>query len=103
MKIPKKVRINGFDWQVNFDANVAYAGDAFGSTHYHKQQIFLDPSETQQKKEQCLIHEAMHAIFWQTGLWERLKNIQGIKEEEIIQALSFGVYQFLRENKFLRD
>ena len=102
MKIPKKIKINGFDWEIQEDANVAMEGSVFGSTHYKNQKIFLDPNTTQQKKEQCLIHEAMHAVVWQTGLNERFRNPEKLTEEEIVQALSFGMYQVLKDNGFLK-
>ena len=101
MKIPKKLKIGGFIWEIKNNEEVNLEANAFGSTHFRKQKIFIDPTETQQKKEQCLIHEVFHAIWWQTGLLERYKETKE-KEEEIIQALSNGLYQVLKDNKLLR-
>lgn len=103
MKIPKKIRINGFDWSVEENEKVAIEGNIFGSAHYVKQRIFLDPDESRQKKEQCLLHEVLHVVFWQSGLKTRFEKVQGVTEEEIVQALSFGIYQVLRDNKMLKD
>ena len=103
MKIPKRLRIGGFIWEVKEDFDIKEEGGIHGSTHYKKQKIFLDPEISQQKKEQTLLHEIMHAIWWQTGLWERYKEEPTKKiEEEIIHALSMGIYQVLKENRFLR-
>jgi hypothetical protein len=102
MKIPKQVKIGGFLWTIEENDKVSIEGNVFGSTHCVKQRIFLDPNETQQKKEQCLLHEIMHAIFWQTGLNERIKKPEHLTEEELIQALSFGVYQVLKDNNLLK-
>jgi len=102
MKIPKKLKIGGFIYQVIESQEVVNEGDAFGSFHSRQQKLFIDPNETQQKKEQTLLHEIFHAIFWQTGLLERMKDIKEIKEEEIIQALAMGLYQTLKDNQFLR-
>lgn len=66
----------------------------------HKQQIFLDPSTTRQKKEQTLLHEILHAISWQSGLVKILNDDK--LEENIINSLSFGLYQVLTDNNFLK-
>lgn len=100
MKIPKEVKIMGFVWPVKFDKHVSNEGQAFGSTHLHSQVIFLDPSTTVQKNEHTFIHEIMHAVFWQTGLTRRIDNIK--LEEEIVNALSFGVYHVLKDNSLLK-
>ena len=99
MKIPKKIKIGGFIWTIEENQDVALEGNMFGSTHYRTQKLFLEKESTQQKKEQCLLHEIMHAIWWQTGLNERYKEKREI-EEEIIQTLSNGIYQVLKDNKF---
>lgn len=101
MKIPTTLKIGGFLWKINQSQAVANEGNAFGSTHARQQQIFIEPSETQQKKEHVLIHEAMHAIWWQAGLNSRYKDQKNV-EEEIIDALSMGLYQVLKDNNFLK-
>lgn len=100
MKIPNTLKIGAFDWKIKEDANVAYEGSINGSTHYGSQTIFITPESTNQKKEEVLIHESMHAIWWQTGLGKRFKDSQ--QEEEIIHALAHGLYQMLKDNKLLK-
>lgn len=100
MKIPARIKIMGFEWAIEKDKSVAAEGSVFGSTHTHSQKIFLDPTTTQQKNEQTLVHEILHAIAWQTGLARRLEKFSDNKiEEEIIQSLSFALYEVLKENK----
>lgn len=99
MKIPKEIKIGGFIWTVDYNEAVSNEGNAFGSTHYRKQRIFLDKNETQQKKEQCLLHEIMHALLWQSGSSKRFKDADC--EEGVVQALSNGFYQVLKDNKFI--
>lgn len=101
MKIPKKIKIGGFVWQVEESEKVTTEGGVFGSCHHAKQRIFLDPNETEQKKEHTLLHETMHAIWWQSGLRERYKDTKNL-EEEVIQALAHGVYQVLKDNDMLK-
>lgn len=100
MKIPKSVMICGFRWGIKTSAEVAIEGDVFGSCHYQSQVLYLDPKTTDQKREQCLLHEIMHAISWQTGLAKRINDRK--LEEEILTALSFGLYQVLKDNGFLK-
>jgi hypothetical protein len=99
--IPKKIKIGGLIWSVEENKNVCNENDCFGSAHYRNQKIFIEPTETQLKKEHTLLHEIMHAIWWQCGLNERMKEIKGITEEEIITALSFGLYQVIKDNKII--
>jgi len=99
MKIPEKIKIGGFIWEVIESDDIANESATFGSTHFHHQKIFLEAGENQQKKEQCLLHEIMHAIFWQTGLEKRLDNKEvNITEEEFITAVSNGLYQVIKDN-----
>lgn len=102
MKIPKQIKISGFMWDIKEDNNVATEGNCFGSTHYRTQNIFIEPTATEQKKEQTLIHEILHAIWWQNGLAERYKGDDSVREEEIIHTLSHGIYQVLKDNNFLK-
>lgn len=101
MKIPNKIKIGGFIWSIEQSEKVANEGNAFGSTHMRKQRIFIEPSENQQKKEHTLIHEIMHAIWWQSGLIERFKETKNA-EEEVIQAMAHGMYQVLKDNNLLK-
>lgn len=99
MNIPKKIKIGGFDWIVIESDDIAEESQVFGSTHYQKQKLFVEKSETEQKKFQTLLHEIIHALYWQTGLTEREKNKDApIKEEEFVQAISMGLYQVLKDN-----
>jgi len=101
MKIPNKLKIGAFEWEVEENAKTAMEGNCFGSTHPNTQQIFLDPASKQQKKEETLLHEVMHVVWWQTGLSERYRKTPEI-EEEIVKSLSHGLYQALKDNKFLK-
>lgn len=102
--IPSSLRIGGFDWLIEENAEVTNEGNAFGTTHHGKQRMFIDPSETQQKKKHTLVHEIMHAIWWQSGLGVRYGEKNHPKlEEEVVAALSMGMYQVLRDNPQLNE
>ena len=104
MKIPKEIKIIGFNWQVvtgKASDEVAYEGNCYGSTHPKTQKIFLDRDTTNQNREKTFIHEILHALWWQMGIGKR-KEIDNKLEEEIIHPLSQGLYRVLKDNKFLR-
>lgn len=103
MTIPATIKIGGFQWTVEENDKVANEGGVYGSTHHTKQRIFLEPNETQQKKEQTFLHEVMHAIWDNSGLSKRYKRDKdGDIEEEIMHALSNGLYQVLKDNDLLK-
>ena len=96
MQLPEHVKIGGFDWTIHENQDVAREGNIFGSTHFTTQKIFIEPGLPEQKRDQTLLHETMHAIWWQTGL-ERIVEDKKL-EEKIIHALSMGLYQVLKDN-----
>ena len=100
MKIPKSLKIGGHVWKITHNKDVTNEGGCFGSTHPLTQRFFLDPEISQQKQEQTLIHEILHAIWWTNGMRSReeLKK----EEEYIIDSLSQGLYQVLKDNKLLK-
>ena len=104
MKIPKKLKIIGFDWKIitgKKSDDVAYEGNCFGATHHGTQKIFLDKDTTEQNREKTFIHEIFHALWWQMGLQKR-KDIEQNLEEEIVHTLAQGFYQVLKDNKLLK-
>lgn len=44
MNLPTKVRVNGFDWTIEEQKDVALEGGIYGSTHHTTQKIFLESS-----------------------------------------------------------
>ena len=101
MNLPNSLKINGFDWKIEESGPVSLAAECFGTTHYGTQTIYLDPTMTDQKKKQCLLHGILHAVWWMQGLGARPKD-QKLTEEEVIAALSFGLYQVLNDNGLLK-
>lgn len=101
MIIPKKLKIIGFEWQIKENQELADEGSCFGSTHIQTQTIYLEPKAPLQKKEQVLIHEILHVLWWQQGLSIRFKDQKNI-EEELVTTLSQGLYQVLKDNNLLK-
>lgn len=104
MKIPKKLKIIGFEWRIvsgKDGDDVTYEGNCFGTTHTSTQKIFIDNEATQQNKEKSFVHEILHALWWQMGISKR-KDIEKNLEEEIVHPLAQGLYQVLKENNLLK-
>lgn len=100
MKIPKKLHINGFDWDIIWSQDIADEGSCYGSAHLSKQKMFLSPSGTKQKIEETFIHEILHAVWWQQCINNMIDD--DTAEEKIINALAFGLYQVLKDNNLLK-
>lgn len=104
MIIPNKIKVLGFDWTIEDNKDVAYQGNCYGSTHHASQKIFLEPLNvvSEQKRQQVLIHELLHAIWWQMGLSIKYDKDQPKLEEELITTISQGLYQVLNDNNLLK-
>lgn len=98
MEIPKKIKILGLNWNIVLSKVAAEEGEYFGRTKYANQEILIDPSATQQYKEKTLLHEILHACWWQSGL-SKDEQIPKNVEEKIVHALSSCLYQVIKENK----
>lgn len=95
MKIPSSIRINGTDWDIDLNEEVMSNQDgALGMTDCTKLKIYMRPSISTQQFVCTLIHELLHALIWQNGLRSVLKD----DEEQIVMALSQGIFQVFREN-----
>lgn len=101
MRIPRKLKIGGFIWRVIFSEEVSREGRCYGSTHFAKQKIYVDPQSTQQKQEQAFLHEILHAIWWQQGLCSVTEVSK--QEECVVDALSYGLHQVLTDNKIFKE
>ena len=100
MKIPKKLKIAGLIWNVKKDKNVTHEGDCYGTTHHTNQNIFISTETTQQKNEETLIHEILHAVWHAYGLGE--DKVLKDYDERIVRSLGTGLYQVLNDNKMLK-
>lgn len=98
MILPPSIKVLGFDWEVMYSRDVTYEANAYGTTHHSSQKLFIDPTTSEQKKAQTLLHELMHAIWWQTGLGKRYDKDHPKIEEEVVHTLSMGLYQVLKDN-----
>jgi len=101
MKIPKQLKCGGLIFQVKESQEVANASNVWGQTQFRQQKIFLETSETQQKKEETFLHEILHICLWQSGIGSRLARIDKDLEEDIVGSIDSYLYQILKDNKLI--
>lgn len=101
MIIPKKIKIGAYEYKIIYTEDHARIGSFFGEIDNETQKIFLTSERhiKQQAIEQAFLHEILHGIWKDKGLHQSdLKD----KEEQIVTALSLGLYQVLIDNKLLK-
>lgn len=98
-ELPQSIKIGGFNWVVELSKDVSNQGSVYGSTHHSSQKFFIEPGLTEQKQSQTLIHEILHAIWWQSGLGKIYdsKETKDV-EETVVHALSMGLHQVMKDN-----
>lgn len=99
--MPTNIKILGLEWKVINEKHAADAAEAFGTTVHASQTINIDPSCSELHSRQVLLHEILHAIWWQMGL-SRLPEHTTKLEEQIVNAMANGLYSTLSSNPELR-
>lgn len=93
-----KIKVGPFEYSVKFDKVVANEGSVFGTTHNNDQLIVLDPDKPDQKIDQTLVHELLHACMFISGLTYRFTDKEPVSEEDVCRELSIVLYQVLKDN-----
>jgi len=100
MKIPKKLRVGGVEYDVEVGYQFNEREDRSGHADEENLEIKICDSGLNGKKfaqahiEDIFIHEMLHCI-------DRRYN-SGALEEDVVQRLACGLYQVLKENKLLK-
>lgn len=100
MKIPRKLKVGGFVYSILRDEKVSGHSDTYGTTHLGTQTINIAPDLNGAKTEATFLHEVLHAIWHTYGLKEA--GFDRKQEEQIVEALSNGIYQVFKDNKLLK-
>lgn len=97
LKIPGNIRIGGVDYKVDTQPNLRRGyGLLYGEISFDECCIHLsqtDGAGTERQKI-TLLHEILHGILWHYWSGEEIEN-----EEEIVTAISKGLYQVLKDNE----
>lgn len=88
----RELIINGIHYRIEMEPviDLEANGTVMGQTDYPSTSIQLLKSLSKERKEQTLIHEALHAIFYEAGY--------GDHDEEMINHLTPVFYQFVKQN-----
>lgn len=88
--IPTNVKVAGIDYKVEqveeIDNNPSHMGDVV----YQKSLIRIKQGMSEDKKEQTLVHEILHACFEEAGIENQ--------EEDTINRVGVILYQVLKDN-----
>lgn len=85
-------RVGTCDFRVEEVPNLLHKHDLLGQVSYHDCIIELEPELCEQRKHNVIIHELVHAIFFEAGYDEH--------EEEMVRRLGNVLTQVLRDNNF---
>jgi len=89
----KKIKICGVDYQVVFMDRIN-DDDVLGEVSYVHSVIKISDRTSEDRQKQTLIHEMLHAIFFEAGLMELYDN------EDVVNRVSTVLHQVLRDNDF---
>lgn len=89
--LPNKIRVAGIDYDVQEVDGINDRFNTLGMVNYSKGIIEIDSSISQHRKEQTLVHEILHACFFDAGFEEQ--------DEAMITRVGVVLYQALKDNK----
>ncbi|MGM0776926.1 MAG: ImmA/IrrE family metallo-endopeptidase [Bacillota bacterium] len=89
--IPDKVKVAGIDYAVIQVDEIDNSPLQMGQILYQKSLIQIKHGMSEDKKEQTLVHELLHACFNEAGFEEQ--------DEDMINRVSIVLYQVLKDNK----
>lgn len=80
--------INEVEWKQESNGNMM-----FGLTHKESSTIEINTLISPQLQKQTLIHEMLHAVFFEAG-------IEQDNEEDLVNRIANVLYQVLQDNDF---
>lgn len=90
------IKVGGIDYIVIYTDLSAYdSNDSYrmGNTHEAKAIIEIRKEMPKQRQEQVLIHEMVHAMFYEIG-------IEMEDDEDIVNRVGLVLHQVLKDNDF---
>lgn len=91
MSVPSIVKIGAVDYTIILDNKF---DDEYGSCLPHMQEIVICKNQTAQSAADTMLHEIMHAIWNESGLFMMKRP----DEETIVRTMSTWVRMVLRDN-----
>lgn len=94
MIIPKTLKIGNLTYAVKYKHEEDI--NAYGKSSMQEGWLHLDSSMPKALQEETFFHEIIHQILDQKSYATETKN------ENLVDVLSSGIYQVLKDNKFIR-
>lgn len=101
MKIPKKIRLNGINYDIEWVENLSDGVYVLDGQIDHKSSVIKLNPDTNGYQQQCIVflHEVCHAFLdlydiENKGTDERVPK----SEEAIVELFARAMYQFLQDN-----
>lgn len=92
MSLPEQIKVGGMKYSVIEKDTVDNNPQCFGVCVYHDTHIEIKKDLAVERKEQTVIHEMLHGVFFESGFEEH--------QEEMIGRVSTVLYQVLKDNDF---
>lgn len=91
----EKVKVGGVTYEIQRAESVEVNQDKnyYGVCNYREAVIEISNTVNRQRQDQTLIHEIMHAVFYEAGI--ELEN-----EETVVNQASLILHQVLKDNDF---
>ncbi|ANE40221.1 hypothetical protein KC291_15020 [Listeria monocytogenes] len=90
MNLPSSVKIGAINYRIQEKEVVDNELTNWGLCVLHDNHIEVLASLSEERKEQTLIHEILHAIFCEAGFGEQ--------DEDLINRVGIVLYQVLKDN-----
>ncbi len=100
MKIPEKVKIGPYTYEVVLDSNKLRDDDCFASCDCRHLKIFLDPDRPRARLEKSFFHELIHAV--EDIVSNGHEDFGALKEGQVMW-LSDLLYMVLKDNGMLAE
>lgn len=86
------IKIGGCEYDIELVEEVDEGSDTIGSVLYLKEKIKIKEGMSMHRTNQTIVHELLHAIFYEAGFEEH--------EEDMINRVGIILHQVLRDNDF---
>jgi len=96
LNIPDKIIISGMEYKVKLEEKPLFCDNqrAYAHIDYNNKEISIDRGlQDTQGQQQSLLHEILHGI-----VYDRELDFKNDGEETIVDQISKGLYQLIKDN-----